>query len=78
MATLKDDASRSPFEMLTPAEAAKLLKVTERTLYNWLRKGALPALKIGGTWRINASALSELVTKQTRERADQARKAQDK
>ncbi len=50
---------------LTPEEAAKLLKVTRRTIYNWLKAGKLPALKYGQGWRI---IRSELI-RGTRERA---------
>ncbi|MBA3714572.1 MAG: helix-turn-helix domain-containing protein [Pyrinomonadaceae bacterium] len=52
-------------EFLTPEEAAKLLKVTRRTIYNWLKAGKLPALKYGQGWRI---IRSELI-RGTRERA---------
>ena len=37
---------------LTPEEVADLLRVSRRTVYNWLRAGELPALRIGKTWRI--------------------------
>jgi len=29
------------------------LKVTRRTVYNWVRSGELPATKIGRTWRVS-------------------------
>lgn len=37
---------------LTPAEAAKILRVDRRTIYEWLRSGKLKAVKFGGAWRI--------------------------
>ena len=37
---------------LTPEEVADLLRVSRRTVYNWLRSGQLPALRIGKVWRI--------------------------
>ena len=77
MATQKDDTTVAVPKLLTPSKAAELLQVTERTLYNWLRKGALPALKIGGTWRIQATVVSDQVDKQTRERAEKAGMVQD-
>lgn len=44
--------------MLTPAgEAAKILRVDRRTVYKWLRKGKLKAVKLGGIWRIPESVL---------------------
>lgn len=49
-------------ELLTTAEAARLLNVGERTLWRWSRSGVAPApLKIGGTVRYNRRALSEWI-----------------
>lgn len=39
-------------ELLTPAEVAALLRVTRRTVYQWITDGRLPALRAGGRWRI--------------------------
>jgi len=44
-------------ELLTPTEAAQYLRTTRNTVYRWLRAGALPAIKIGGAWRISKDAL---------------------
>ncbi|HUS79746.1 MAG TPA: helix-turn-helix domain-containing protein [Armatimonadota bacterium] len=44
-------------EMLTPQEAADWLKVSVDTVYRWIDEGTLPALKIGGTYRILRSAV---------------------
>lgn len=49
-------------EFLTPAEVAERLKVTERTVYNWLRKGILTGQKFGGIWRVRATSLAEPAT----------------
>lgn len=40
-------------EYLTPEEVAVLLRVSTRTVYEWLRSGKLPAVQIGKVWRIN-------------------------
>lgn len=46
-------------DFVTPEQAADRLQVTRRTVYNWLRSGALPGLKIGPRfWRIAVSDLS--------------------
>jgi excisionase family DNA binding protein len=45
-------------ELLTPSEAALYLRTTRNTVYRWLRAGSLPALKVGGAWRIPKDALS--------------------
>jgi excisionase family DNA binding protein len=44
-------------EFLTPEEAAKLLKVTRRTIYNWLKAGKVPAVQFGRGWRIRREDL---------------------
>jgi excisionase family DNA binding protein len=37
----------SPEEFLTPQEIATRLKLTEATIWRWIREGTLPAIKIG-------------------------------
>lgn len=39
-------------EVLTTREVARLLKVTQRSVYRWIVAGVLPAAKFGGRWRI--------------------------
>lgn len=41
-------------EYLTPREAAVILRVDERTVYEWLRQKKLPSIKFGRLWRIRA------------------------
>jgi len=43
----------------TVKEVAELLKVTERTVRNWIRKGQIKAIKIGRVWRIPANQFSQ-------------------
>ncbi|MDR0472905.1 MAG: PTS sugar transporter subunit IIA [Treponema sp.] len=38
-------------EILTIAEVAEYLRVSERTIYDWAQKGEIPAGKIGTVWR---------------------------
>lgn len=38
--------------LYTIKEIAGLLKVTERTIYNYILNGSLNAIKIGKNWRI--------------------------
>ncbi len=48
-------------ELLTPEEAARLLKVNPATVRAWLREGKLKGVKLpGGFWRISEEALQEL------------------
>lgn len=44
-------------EYLGPEEVADRMKVTRRTVYNWMRSGELPAKKIARTWRVKSSDL---------------------
>lgn len=41
-----------PDAILTVPEAAKLLKVCDKTVYTWTHMKGFPALKIGNTTRI--------------------------
>ncbi|TEB08639.1 Helix-turn-helix domain protein [Pelotomaculum schinkii] len=50
-------------ELLTPQEAANLLKVHLRTVYIYLRSGELPAAKVGDNWRIRPSDLEKFIEK---------------
>ncbi|TMB97353.1 MAG: helix-turn-helix domain-containing protein [Chloroflexi bacterium] len=47
---------------------AERLQVTERTVYGWLRRGRLPALKLGRLWRIRPEDL-EIFLESARARA---------
>lgn len=45
-------------DLLTSKEAAKILKVSKRTLYRYIKSGKLKAAKIG-QWRIKKSDLDK-------------------
>jgi len=47
-------------EFLTIEEVAKILKVTNVTLYRMARKGKIPAVKFGKAWRISSRLLESL------------------
>jgi excisionase family DNA binding protein len=47
--------------LLTLADAARLLQVSTRTLHRMIRSGDLPALKVGGQWRLRESQLQQWV-----------------
>ena len=38
-------------QLLTIDEVAKYLRVKRRTIYEWLKKGKIPAIKTVGQWR---------------------------
>jgi len=48
-------------EYFSPNEIAKRFKVSDRTVYRWLKQGVkgrkLAAMRVGGSWRINDSTL---------------------
>ena len=43
-------------------EAARLLEVSEKTIYRWIKKGELPAYKINDLYRFNRAELLEWAT----------------
>ena len=42
-------------------DAAKLLNVSEKTVYKWLRQGLLPANRVGSTWIIAEDSVAALL-----------------
>ena len=53
-------------ELLTPAEVAAELHVTERSVRLWCKSGRLPAKKVGRQWRVPRTWLDMWVEKETR------------
>lgn len=47
--------------LYTIEEVATILKVTKRTVYNYINSGALIAAKIGKHWRIKALDLKSFI-----------------
>ena len=43
--------------LLTPREVAALIQVSERKVYELVRKGELPAKRYGGQWRFSRAAV---------------------
>jgi excisionase family DNA binding protein len=50
-------------ELFTIDEAAKILKVSRRTVYEWVRTGKLDAVKAGSLWRIPHGAINKFLEK---------------
>jgi acetyl-CoA synthetase len=48
-------------KLMTPAEVAEILSVTERSVKNWLRGGSLHGIKVGKSWRVEKSAVEQFV-----------------
>lgn len=55
------DRTFDPMRLLTLAEAAALLHVSTRTLQRMIRSRDLPALKVGGQWRLREIQLVEWI-----------------
>jgi excisionase family DNA binding protein len=51
------DQSIESVRLLTLTEAAELLHVSTRTVQRMIRAKNLPALKVGGQWRLRESQL---------------------
>jgi PTS system nitrogen regulatory IIA component len=47
---------------LTVRDAAQLLSVTEKTIYRWIKQGAIPAYQINEQYRFNRAELLEWAT----------------
>ena len=52
----------TPDEVLTPDEAAQLLKLSKKTLLRHARDGRVPGTKLGRVWRFRRSDLLALLT----------------
>lgn len=48
-------------KIYTMKEVSELLKVTERTLYNYIKSGKFKAKKIGGKWMITEENLKRFI-----------------
>lgn len=44
----------------TPNEVAEMLKVTRRSVYDWIKEDRIDAVKIGSAWRIPESAIANI------------------
>lgn len=48
-------------EILRPGEVADFLCIHKNTVYKLIRRGELPAFRVGRSWRIRREVLAELV-----------------
>ena len=49
-------------KVFTLDEVADILKVTKRTLYNYVKAGKLPAVKLGKYWRVSEESLQAFIS----------------
>lgn len=58
---LDDSKSNSSPEYLSVQEVAKLLKLSEITIYNYVKKGILPSKKVGRRHRFQVSEIESML-----------------
>jgi excisionase family DNA binding protein len=63
MAGVKMREARKADKLLTIYEAAEYLDIHPMTLYRWVRKGKMPAAKLGKNWRFKRVMLEAWVDK---------------
>lgn len=49
------------FKLYTVEEVSRILKVTQRTIYNFIKTDQLKAVKVGRYWRITDTALKDFI-----------------
>ena len=55
----------SDIKIYTLEDVMDILKVTKRTLYNYIKNGDLKAVKIGKYWKVSEEALRDFTEKGT-------------
>jgi len=53
-------------EILTINELMELLKVTRRTLQDYIKKGKIKGFKMGNEWRITKQSLEDFIERNTK------------
>jgi excisionase family DNA binding protein len=53
------NGEQTELKFLTLAEAATILQVSKRTILRMIQKKEVPALKVGGQWRLRESRLKK-------------------
>lgn len=51
-------------QLMTIAEVANYLRVKKRTVYDWLKKGKIPAIKAVGQWRFKRETIDAWLNSQ--------------
>ena len=57
-------------KLLTPAQIAEALQLTESTITRWLRNGRLRGFKVGKDWRVSPADLEAFLEKKANIRPD--------
>lgn len=51
-------------ELMTIEEVADYLRVKKRTIYEWVKKGKIPAIKTVGQWRFKKTKIDNWLDSQ--------------
>ena len=51
---MTDNSTRPDFKLYSLEEISKIIGVTHRTAWNYVKAGKLKAVKIGGAWKVRA------------------------
>lgn len=51
----------SELEFLTLKEAARMLQISKRTVFRMIHQKKVPAIKVGGQWRIRESQFKKWI-----------------
>jgi len=47
-------------------ELAKFFRVSKKTIWEWCKRGKLPAFKIGKEWKVRVSDLNRIINRKIR------------
>jgi excisionase family DNA binding protein len=53
------------WKVLTLPEVSEYLRVSRQTIYRMLRRGDIPAFRLGGDWRFNIEDLGHWIEKES-------------
>ncbi len=59
---MKSHSDATPSRIMTSAEVARYLRVHYSTLYKLVRRGDIPAFRIGSDYRFDRNALEKMMT----------------
>lgn len=62
-----DTNQRMDRDIMTVQEVAQYLRLNDVTVYRLARKGEIPAIKIGGSWRFRKDLIDEWFKRATKE-----------
>ncbi len=54
----------APTQLLTVEQIAEEFQVTTQTIRNWIKGGALPAVRVGHVYRVRREDLDAMITRQ--------------